>query len=77
MSTETTSDRAAELLTKIEKTEKELQTLKKELASISQGLHSEKPEAPPAINNWKWPLRLDEYERYGRQLIIPDFGVEG
>lgn len=26
---------------------------------------------------WKWPLREDEYERYGRQLIIPQIGITG
>lgn len=30
---------------------------------------------PP--RDWKWPLREDEYERYGRQLIISAIGVKG
>lgn len=26
---------------------------------------------------WKWPLREDEYERYARQLILPQVGIHG
>ncbi|OAA53945.1 molybdenum cofactor biosynthetic protein [Niveomyces insectorum RCEF 264] len=26
---------------------------------------------------WKWPLRVEEYERYARQLILPGVGVQG
>lgn len=26
---------------------------------------------------WKWPLRQEEYERYGRQLILPQVGIHG
>lgn len=25
----------------------------------------------------KFPLSLDEYARYGRQMIVPQFGIEG
>ncbi|KHN98948.1 Molybdenum cofactor biosynthesis, MoeB [Metarhizium album ARSEF 1941] len=28
-------------------------------------------------NNWKWPLEEDEYQRYGRQMIVPNFGLQG
>ena len=31
----------------------------------------------PTHPDWKWPLRADEYERYGRQLLIPEVGVKG
>ena len=26
---------------------------------------------------WNWPLKRDEYLRYGRQLILPGIGLEG
>ena len=35
------------------------------------------PDDQPANTEWKWPLRADEYERYGRQLLIPEVGVKG
>lgn len=27
--------------------------------------------------DWKWPLGEDEYERYSRQMIVPNFGLQG
>lgn len=32
-------------------------------------------QAEPAA--WKWPLSKEEYERYGRQLILPQVGING
>lgn len=26
---------------------------------------------------WKWPLKEHEYQRYGRQMIVPNFGLDG
>lgn len=26
---------------------------------------------------WKWPLEAHEYERYSRQMIVPNFGLQG
>jgi len=28
-------------------------------------------------NEWKYPLRKEEYKRYGRQLIMPEVGLQG
>lgn len=28
-------------------------------------------------NDWRWPLDADEYRRYGRQMIMPEIGLEG
>jgi adenylyltransferase and sulfurtransferase len=25
----------------------------------------------------RWPMRVEEYERYARQLVVPDFGIAG
>lgn len=40
-------------------------------------LQDASPENLAQPRNWKWPLREDEYERYGRQLIIPSIGIKG
>lgn len=26
---------------------------------------------------WRWPLSAQEYDRYGRQLILPNVGIHG
>lgn len=26
---------------------------------------------------WKWPLEEHDYERYSRQMIVPNFGLQG
>ena len=28
-------------------------------------------------NNQKYPLELEEYKRYGRQMIMPEVGIDG
>ena len=28
-------------------------------------------------NDWRWPLDAEEYRRYGRQMIMPEIGLEG
>lgn len=39
------------------------------------------PEQPIAArkadDDWRWPLDADEYRRYGRQMIMPEIGLEG
>ena len=30
-----------------------------------------------SLNGKERPLSLDEYKRYGRQMIMPDFGLPG
>lgn len=37
----------------------------------------EAPRAGAGNQPSKWPLTEWEYERYGRQLILPGFGVDG
>ncbi|TDZ41468.1 Adenylyltransferase and sulfurtransferase uba4 [Colletotrichum trifolii] len=59
---------------KVAAAENELRNLKEELARAEQ----EAEEAQPTSQQpWKWPLQAHEYERYGRQLIIPAVGVKG
>ena len=38
--------------------------------------------AQPLLTNereetWKWPLKAEEYTRYGRQIIMPEVGLQG
>lgn len=38
------------------------------------------PDPQPAskqIGEWEWPLDAEEYKRYGRQMIMPEIGLEG
>lgn len=36
-----------------------------------------KPIEQAEAEAWKWPLSEEEYERYGRQLILPQVGING
>ncbi len=58
------------------------ETLKPGNPSISSVTDAEiPPEEPTAANKqdyiWRWPLEENEYRRYGRQMIMPEFGIEG
>ncbi|KAJ2900503.1 molybdenum cofactor biosynthetic protein [Zalerion maritima] len=79
-------EQAAGLRAKIRDAEENLRKLKEELATLmpegtNAGAGDE--DTPTASmgddveDGWKWPLSAEEYERYGRQLIIPSVGVEG
>lgn len=35
------------------------------------------PPAPGEPGERKWDLELDEYKRYGRQMVMPEVGLEG
>lgn len=37
----------------------------------------EEPAAAETAPSWQWPLEDHEYERYGRQMVVPGFGLEG
>ncbi|OHE96213.1 ThiF family protein [Colletotrichum orchidophilum] len=64
--------RIEELRHKVARAEHELQNLKEQLASAEKEAQEEASAQP-----WKWPLQPEDYERYGRQLIIPQVGVKG
>jgi adenylyltransferase/sulfurtransferase len=64
--------RVDELRAKVTAAEAQLQQLRAELAEAEA---LEKDAEHPA--NWNWPLSEGEYERYGRQLIIPTVGIKG
>ena len=72
----------AALRRKIRETELELDRLKEDLRLAEAGEardgHSEDPVAQSAEEkSWRWPLSPEDYERYARQLIIPQVGVLG
>ncbi|PSR92264.1 hypothetical protein BD289DRAFT_472967 [Coniella lustricola] len=83
--------RAAQLRERICKAENELQALKEQLAEVeaaeeaNEGLQlqaelqdkSATEQSSEAEAAWKWPLEAQEYERYGRQLILPHVGIQG
>jgi adenylyltransferase/sulfurtransferase len=57
----------------ITKREAELAALKSQLAAAESQNQDQDAQAQP----WKWPLDPHEYERYSRQMIVPNFGLEG
>ena len=72
-----TLDHAVEVLRgRVETAEKALADLKTQLAQAEKEAHDEKRKQT-SNGAWKWPLQAEEYERYGRQMILPGFGVEG
>ncbi|KAI1171200.1 adenylyltransferase [Nemania sp. FL0916] len=81
-----------QLKAQISRTEDELQRLRSQLADLETSSQQEahQPESPPPAatsqpeptegktpQEWKWPLKEDEYARYGRQLILPSVGIKG
>ncbi|KAI1132446.1 adenylyltransferase [Nemania abortiva] len=70
------TDKVEQLKAQISKTEDELQRLKTQLAQLEA---SQTPQSQPAetSQDWKWPLKEEEYSRYGRQLVLPTVGIKG
>ncbi|CAG8950300.1 hypothetical protein HYFRA_00006793 [Hymenoscyphus fraxineus] len=70
---------AATLRLQITATEKRLASLKQQLADIEE--NSSKYESisseVPVTQTTKWPLSAEEYKRYGRQMIVPNVGIQG
>ncbi|TAQ87298.1 hypothetical protein B7494_g4395 [Chlorociboria aeruginascens] len=67
---------ANELRKKVKSTEEELARLKERLAKI-EAENEEKPAEKDPVTNGKWPLLPEEYKRYGRQMIVPNIGIQG
>ncbi|CAJ2501606.1 Uu.00g044590.m01.CDS01 [Anthostomella pinea] len=87
MNADAATHKAEELRRQISRTEKELQDLRAQLqeleSSSTNGRHDHIPEesgsgtaTAPAPGS-KWPLKEEEYARYGRQLILPSIGING
>ncbi|KUI60960.1 Adenylyltransferase and sulfurtransferase uba4 [Cytospora mali] len=74
---ETAKKSAEQLREQIFKTEQELNALREQLAEVEKQ-SSVTPEGKEnGIPTWKWPLTAEEYDRYGRQLILPNVGIHG
>ncbi|ROV90398.1 hypothetical protein VPNG_10025 [Cytospora leucostoma] len=74
--------RAEKLQLQISKAEEELRGLKEQLAQVNDEEHIFEPVTGPTAEEdgtpaWKWPLTAEEYDRYGRQLILPNVGIHG
>ena len=66
-------ERLDHLRREIAQREAELADLKAQLALAE----SEHRAATGQSKEWKWPLESDEYQRYARQMIVPNFGLQG
>ncbi|KAM0350209.1 hypothetical protein ACHAPU_003374 [Fusarium lateritium] len=55
--------------------EAELTGLRFQLAAAESEV--QETEAQETEESWKWPLNNHEYERYSRQMIVPNFGLQG
>ncbi|KAI3320104.1 adenylyltransferase [Xylariaceae sp. AK1471] len=76
---DTVTGKIERLKVQISKTEDELQQLKAQLAELeSPPLEAQAQGQSTVISlEWKWPLKEEEYARYGRQLILPSIGIKG
>ncbi|RKF64452.1 Adenylyltransferase and sulfurtransferase uba4 [Erysiphe neolycopersici] len=67
-----------ELKRQIVTTERELQRLKARLTSIEAHNNLDNDsELQREIDISRWHLLPEEYRRYGRQMIVPNFGIKG
>ena len=57
-------------------TENSLRELREQLAQIESRNVGESAKNS-SISDWEWPLSLEEYKRYGRQMIVPNIGIQG
>ncbi|PWY79304.1 sulfurtransferase uba4 [Aspergillus heteromorphus CBS 117.55] len=71
----------ASLRAQIAATEAQLAGLKRDLQIAEQAAVAQKTQDPNPTNDRsparKWPLLEDEYRRYGRQMIVPQLGIQG
>ncbi|KAK2611622.1 hypothetical protein N8I77_004953 [Diaporthe amygdali] len=77
---ETAGKSAEQLRVQIAKAEEELKSLREQLAHTEAQEQQQKAVTASTYTNgtsWKWPLDADEYDRYGRQLILPIVGIHG
>lgn len=76
--------KCASLRTEVAATEAQLARLKRELhdaeeaalKSRTQDASDAGTEAKTRVKG-KWPLSGEEYRRYGRQMIVPQLGLQG
>jgi len=76
------TQKADDLRKQIAKAEQELRNLKEQLAIAEKQEAVSVPELSQlSIESQeglrKWPLSSEEYKRYGRQMIVPNIGIQG
>lgn len=80
---ETTTQTAESLRQQIAVTDEKLRKLKEQLANLeAQSVETSLRDLSVGdqasrVTNCKWPLSSEEYKRYGRQMIVPDIGIQG
>lgn len=72
----------ASLRAQIASTEAQLAGLKRDLANAEKTASATSEAAGKTNGNIngtgsRWPLLQEEYQRYGRQMIVPQVGLEG
>lgn len=60
----------------IDHLQREIATRESELAELRSRLAAAEAQQQDA-KIWTWPLKEHEYQRYGRQMIVPNFGLDG
>lgn len=69
------NDRIPSLRHRIHTLESELADLKKQLLETEAAEVSDDPGV--SVSEWTWPLDSEDYQRYGRQMIMRDIGLQG
>lgn len=54
-----------------------IHNLESELADLKRQLLETKAAEGVFVGEWTWLLDSEEYQRYGRQMIIRDIGLQG
>lgn len=74
----------ASLRAQIAATESDLARLKQDLQDVEKAAASAKVQngtngetSNKSNSKRSWPLLAEEYRRYGRQMIVPQLGLEG
>ena len=72
-------DNIEALRRKIAHLESQLGDLKRQLSASENFANVVPPanEPTPSNRDWNWPLEAEEYKRYGRQMIMPEIGLQG
>jgi adenylyltransferase/sulfurtransferase len=60
----------------IDHLQREIAARESELAELRERLAAAEQRSQ-AHDSWNWPLKEHEYQRYGRQMIVPGFGLDG
>lgn len=68
--------KCANLRAQIAATEFQLEALKQELEAAEK-LHGKTVPASSEHSERRWPLSAEEYQRYGRQMIVSQIGLPG